>query len=151
VKFTSPLIRSGGPGETASNLNKFYSACGAPCRDQNSPAVNVFAGPWNAPGIPGCRDAANYIVNEIKAYFPTDNLPWYITNWSRLGTYNISDQVDAMKVIDYFFQSGSPVQRVYWFGATDFGGYSGNNFLTQATSNGQTLGQIWKANCDTLS
>jgi hypothetical protein len=150
------LLRAGEPGVTASNLNEFYTACGSPCRDPTSHAyinvnaVNVFVGPWNTQGVQGCRDAANYMVGEIKAYYPTDKLPWYITNWSRLGTYNISDQVDAMNVINLFFQSGSPVQRIYWFGATDYGGNSGNNFLTQKTSNGQTLGQIWKVKCDSL-
>lgn len=156
VKFTSPLLRAGEPGVTASNLNQFYAACGAPCRDRNNPAyininaVNVFVGPWNVAGVQGCIDAANYMVNEIESYYPTDNLPWYITNWSRLGTYNISDQVDAMGVIHLFFQSDSPIQRIYWFGATDYGGNSGNNFLTQQTSNGQTLGQVWKSKCDTI-
>ena len=150
------MLRAGEPGVTASNLNQFYVACGAPCRDRNSPAyininaVNVFVGPWNVAGIQGCRDAAIYMVNEIKAYYPTDNLPWYITNWSRLGTYNISDQMDAMDVVQLFFQSGSPIQRIYWFGATDYGGNSGNNFLTQPTLDGRTLGQIWKSKCDTL-
>jgi hypothetical protein len=143
VRFTSPLLRAGSPGVTASNLNAFYAACGSQCRNQSSPsyinvnAVNVFVGPWNAAGIQGCRDGANYMVNEMKAYFPTDNLSWYVTNWSRLGTFNVSDQVDAMNVIHLFFQSGSPVERIYWFGATDYGGNSGNNFLTQTTPNGK--------------
>ena len=112
------MLRAGEPGVTAANLNAFYSACGAPCRDPTSPAyvninaVNVFVGPWNVAGVQGCRDAANYMVNEIKAYFPTDNLPWYITNWSRLGTYNISDQVDAMGVVHLFFQAGSGVKKM---------------------------------------
>jgi Glycosyl hydrolase catalytic core len=156
VQFTSPLLRSGPPGVTAANLNEFYTACGSQCRNRTSPAyinvnaVNVFIGPWNAPGIQGCRDGANYMTNEVKAYYPTDNRPWYITNWSRLGTYNTSDQVDAMKVIGLFFEIGSPIQRIYWFGATDYGGNSGNNFLTQKTGNGQTLGQIWRSNCDAL-
>ena len=34
------------------------------------------------------------------------------------------------QAIDAFFDEGSPVQRVYWFGATDYGGGTVNNFLT---------------------
>ena len=163
VQFTSPLLRAGGEGVIASNLNTFYSACGPACHDPKSPAyininaINAFVGPWNAPGIDGCRDAANYVTNEVRNY-NSDNVasrrPWYVTNWSRLGTFDIQDQVNAMLVIKNFFDITSPIQRVYWFGATDYGGNSGNNFLTSelVTAGGvsTTLGQIWEANCNAL-
>jgi hypothetical protein len=155
VKFTSPLLKAGESGVIASNLNEFYDACGPACRNPGSPAyinvnaVNAFVGPWNTAGVEGCRDAATFITNEVKAY-NSDGLPWYITNWSRLGTTNIDDQAYAMEVIHLFFGGGSPIERIYWFGATDYGGGSSNNFLTQFTASGQTLGQVWKANCDTL-
>ena len=154
VKFTSPLLHAGGSGVIQANLDQFYAACGAGCNDPANPAyinvnaVNAFVGPWNRAGIDGCRDAAIFVTNEVKS--ATDGRPWYITNWSRLGTSNISDQADAMKVLASFFESGSLIERVYWFGATDYGGGSSNNFLTQVTSSGQTLGQIWKISCDQL-
>jgi hypothetical protein len=163
VQLTSPLIRAGDAGVIASHLNTFYRACGPVCHDINSPAyihinaVNAFVGPWNAPGIDGCRDAANFITNELRSYNienPENRRPWYITNWSRLGTFDVQDQVNAMMVIKDFFDITSPIERIYWFGATDYGGNSGNNFLTEklVTSSGvsTTLGQIWEANCNVL-
>ena len=154
VKFTSPLLKAGGAGVVAKNLDTFYAACGPGCRDPSSSAyinvnaVNAFVGPWNKAGIEGCRDAASFMTGELKAY--PDGLPWFITNWSRLGTSNIDEQADAMKVLNLFFAAGSRIQRIYWFGATDYGGASSNNFLTKVTSSGLTLGQVWKANCDAL-
>ena len=160
VQFTSPLLRAGGEGVIASNLNTFYAACGSVCHDPKSPAyininaINAFVGPWNAPGINGCRDAANYITNEVRSYNTNNSVgrrPWYVTNWSRLGTLDIQDQVNAMLVIKSFFVATSPIQRIYWFGATDYGGNSGNNFLTSTLVSkdgvSTTLGQIWEANC----
>jgi hypothetical protein len=163
VQFTSPLLRAGGNDIIAININTFYMACGPTCHDPKSPAyinanaVNAFVGPWNRPGINGCRDSADFITNEVKNYNINNivgSRPWYVTNWSRLGTFNIYDQVDAMNVILQFFLTGSPIQRIYWFGATDYGGNSGNNTLTTPliTSNGSSisLGQIWAANCKLL-
>jgi hypothetical protein len=163
VKFTSPLLRAGSSGAIITYLNTFYTACGPSCHDPQSPAyininaINAFVGSWNDPGIDGCRDGAKFITNEVINYNDKNSdgsRPWYITNWSRLGTYNTIEQVDAMNVIDEFFVSGSPVQRIYWFGATDYGGNSGNNFLTTqvTTTSGdtKTLGQIWEAKCKTL-
>ena len=163
VQFTSPLLKAGSEGAIVTHLNTFYAACGAACHDPESPAyininaINAFAGPWNSPGIQGCRDGASFVTNEMIAYNRNNaagSRPWYVTNWSRLGTYDILDQVDAINAIEYFFASGSPVQRIYWFGATDYGGNSGNNFLTASVtlSNGvtTTLGQLWKSKCDTL-
>lgn len=152
--FTSPLIRAGESGVIQSNLAEFYAACGSACRDPTGPAyinvhaVNAFVGPWNQAGIAGCRDAAIFMTNEVQKF--SDGLPWYITNWSRLGTSNIDEEADAMRVLAQFFVTGSPIQRIYWFGATDYGGGSSNNFLTQRTASGQTLGQIWKSNCDAI-
>jgi hypothetical protein len=163
VQFTSPLIRAGGEGVIASNLNNFYAACGSVCHDPKNPAyinanaINAFVGPWNAPGIEGCRDAANFITNEVRSYnnnYTTSRRPWYVTNWSRLGTFDIQDQVNAMLVIKNFFDTTSPIERIYWFGATDYGGNSGNNYLTSklVTTDGAstTLGKIWDANCNAL-
>ena len=162
VQFTSPLLKAGSDGAIVTRLNEFYTACGSACHDPQSPAyinvnaINAFAGPWNAPGLEGCRDGAGFVTNETIAYNRNNNAgsrPWYVTNWSRLGTYDILDQVDAINAIDVFLSNGSPVQRIYWFGATDYGGNSGSNFLTSlVTLNGQTttLGQIWKTKCDTL-
>jgi hypothetical protein len=161
LQFTSPLIRAGSPNVIATHLNTFYSACGPVCHDVNHAAyininaVNAFVGPWNTPGIVGCREAADYITNELISY-NTNNIssrrPWYITNWSRLGTNQVQDHVDAMTVLSHFFVNNSPIQRIYWFGATDYGGNSSNNFLTTQynSSTTTTLGKIWASNCKAL-
>lgn len=159
VRFTSPLLRAGGTGALSSNLNAFYAACGSVCHDPTSPAyininaINAFVGTWNRAGRDGCLDAANFITNEIRNYSDSRGRPWFVTNWSRIGTSDVNAQVDAMSVISQFFVAGSPVQRIYWFGATDYGGNSQNNFLTTSVVSNEvttTLGQIWKSNCNAL-
>jgi len=159
VKFTSPLLRA---DNTEANLRSFFLACGAACSDRSSPAyidvigVNVFCGPWNmAPGlapVEGCRAGARYMVGifqnlpQVRA-----GLPVYVTNWSRLQVNAAADQLAAMYAIDAFYSSNSPVERVYWFGAIDYGGGSTNNFLTDFVTSGadagKTLGQVWASTC----
>lgn len=82
--------------------------------------VNVFAGNWNRAGLDGCLDAASFIRNEVQKL--SYGIPVYLTNWSRLFTTSVQDQADCMKATSTYFISGSPVKRVYWFGATDYGG-----------------------------
>jgi hypothetical protein len=82
------------------------------------------------------------------------NLPVYNTNWSRVQTSNPQDQAEAIDTIAEFFPASAPsnlvVERVYWFGATDFGGGASSNLLTQVLSDGSTLGQLWRNKCDSL-
>merc|ERR1711936_924984 len=52
VRVTTPLLKADKPAEY---LEKFWSACGAPCSDTGNPAyidivaVNPFCGHWNIP------------------------------------------------------------------------------------------------------
>jgi hypothetical protein len=148
------LIKAGGSGVIASNAAKFFNACGMPCRDSKNPAyidvvsVNAFAGNWNRAGLEGCLDAATFVRNEVQKL--TYGIPVFITNWSRLFTTSVQDQADCMKATGAYFSPGSPVKRVYWFGATDYGGVSSNNKLTNVLPDGKTLGQLWQATCDAL-
>ena len=65
-------------------------------------------------------------------------------NWSRLQSSNPADQVDAMNSIDEFFQPSGVVERVYWFGARDFGGGAETTgYLTNRLPDGRTLGEVW--------
>merc|ERR1712224_535236 len=58
-KITSPLIKAGGSGVIAGNLQQFFNACGAPCSDPSNQAyidviaINAFCGVFN--GSAGCR------------------------------------------------------------------------------------------------
>jgi len=159
TKITSPLLKAGGGGVLLGNLDAFFNACGPACKNPNDPAyidviaINAFCGDFNGPD--GCRDGASFIYNEaISCSNAYSGIPVYITNWSRLQTANPQDQVDAIEAIEKFFPSSAAnnpvVERVYWFGATDFGGGSSNNFLTQVLADGSTLGERWKNKCDSL-
>jgi hypothetical protein len=159
TKFTSPLLKAGEAGTLNKNLNDFFSSCGPPCYDTNDPAyidiiaVNGFCGDFNGPA--GCRGGAAFIYNEAISISKSFRNPVYITNWSRLQTNNPDDQIDAIDAIDEFFPSSNNdndgvVKRVYWFGATDFGGDSSNNFLTTVLSDGNTLGELWRNKCESL-
>jgi hypothetical protein len=55
-----------------------------------------------------------------------------------------------MQVVGTFFGAGSPIERVYWFAATDYGGNTSNHLLTNELPNGKKLGEIWKTACDAL-
>ena len=159
TKITSPLLKAGGPGVLTGNLRDFFTSCGPPCADKSDPAyvdiiaINAFCGDFNGPS--GCRGGAGFIYNEaLAASGAFGNLPVYVTNWSRLQTSNPQDQVDAINAIEEFFPNTGPsnpvIERVYWFGATDFGGGSSNNFLTQVLADGSTLGELWRQKCDSL-
>jgi hypothetical protein len=160
TKVTSPMLKAGGPGVLRRNLDDFFSACGSACLDRNDPAyidviaINAFCGDFNGPT--GCFGGASFIYDEAVATSNVfNNIPVYITNWSRLQTSDPQDQVEAIDAIDEFFprsinDEDRIVQRVYWFGATDFGGGSSNNFLTNTLSDGNTLGELFRAKCDSL-
>jgi len=165
TKVTSPMLKAGGPGVLRQNLQEFFDACGPACFDLEDPAyidiiaINAFCGDFNGPA--GCRGGAAFIYNEALATSNVfGNLPVYITNWSRLQTSNPEDQLEAIEAIDAFFPSTNNnnngtdnriVQRVYWFGATDFGGGSSNNFLTTVLNDGTSLGEHWRSKCDSLA
>ena len=157
VKFTSPLFKA---DDAPRYMAEFFSACGARCDDPSDVAyidvvaANPFCGPWNtpAPGDPrGCRGAAVWVTDSIKSSPHLGNRPIYMTNWCYLGGQTPDDQVAAIEATDAFFAAGSPVERVYWFGAQDYGGGTVNNFLADATGAGRTLGQLWADECETLA
>ncbi len=155
TRVTSPLIRSGDADVIPNNVGAFFEACGAPCVDPTSPAyidvvaINAFCGPWNGGN---CDAAVAFVVDEVRKI--EEHLPVYITNWSYLSSESAQDQVAALESSDGFFGDGSPVERVYWFGAQDFGGGTSNNFLSNTVTgrDGETttLGSLWKAECDGL-
>eukprot|EP00581_Thalassiosira_minuscula_P011606 CAMPEP_0183715176 /NCGR_PEP_ID=MMETSP0737-20130205/9516_1 /TAXON_ID=385413 /ORGANISM="Thalassiosira miniscula, Strain CCMP1093" /LENGTH=464 /DNA_ID=CAMNT_0025944261 /DNA_START=95 /DNA_END=1489 /DNA_ORIENTATION=- len=157
TKVTSPLVKAGSNGVIEQNLRSFLDACGAACVDETDPgyidilAINAFCGPWN--GDAGCRGGASFIYNQaVSASNAFNSLPIYITNWSRLQTWDPADQLDAIDAVDEFFpSSGGVVERVYWFGARDYGGGSETtSYLTNTLNDGSTLGQAWRTKCDTI-
>lgn len=162
IKVTSPLLKAGSEGVLGGNINAFFDACGPACFDVHDPAyidiiaINAFCGDFNGPA--GCRGGAEFITKEATQLYQQYSLPIYITNWSKLGTSHPDDQLEAMDAIDEFFipqrddtnQDDGIIERVFWFGATDYGGGSSNNFLTTELSNGVTLGDYWYDKCNTL-
>ena len=54
VKFTTPLIRSGGDNVIEANLKAFWDACGDCESNIDVVAVNAYCGSWNVP--PGTED-----------------------------------------------------------------------------------------------
>ena len=163
-KFTSPLFRS---DSLSKNVDTFFKECGSHCTDQNSTAyidivaVNAFCGPWNmkkrkhptkAQALQGCEDGAKYIVNELKSLKQLRGgaVPVWITNWGRLAVSTADDQEAAIGAIPSFFGKESPVERVYYFTATDYGGHTTNNFLVNSTSSGKTLGAILDDTCKNI-
>lgn len=158
VRITSPLVKADDPAEY---LRTFFQSCGTACSDPSSPAyidiigVNAFCGSWNLPvgTAEGCRGGAAYVINQLSA----DTLggrPVYVTNWSYLGSSTASAQLAALDATDAFFAAGSPVERVYWFGARDYGGGTSTNMLTDVVETGEraghTLGELWANKCDGL-
>ncbi|KAL1511726.1 hypothetical protein AB1Y20_005014 [Prymnesium parvum] len=157
VRFTTPMLKA---DNASGRLLRFWSACGAPCSNESSPAyidivaVNPFCGVWNLPvgTAAACRNGAAFVLNDLRPVLRGRAV--YVTNWGYLGSSTAAAQLAAMDATDAFFVDGSPVARVYWFGATDYGGGTTNNFLDRTVESGdragQTLGAIWKAKCDSL-
>lgn len=157
VKFTTPLLKA---DAAATYLQEFWAACGAPCSDATSPSyidvvgMNPFCGSWNEPAgtAEGCRNGINWVVNGVK--WALGGRPLYITNWGYLGSSTTSAQVAAIEATDAFFASDFPVERVYYFGAIDYGGGTTKNMLTDTVESGdqagKTLGTIWAEKCASL-
>merc|ERR1719326_1424436 len=112
-------------------------------------ASNVFVGSWNGGNLAGGVD---WSVNQFKPISSKyNNMPFYVTNWGYLGTSSANDQVSAMRVTSSFFTYGSPVVKVFYFAAKDYGGNTYNNgFDVYASSAGGTLGQAWEQTCSGL-
>lgn len=150
IKVTSPLLRAGGPGVIHNHMKEFFDACGNRCFDKSDPAyidviaVNAFLDNSSQSAMAG----ANFIYNEsLDTSVAFHDLPVYITNWAWLGSNsNLDKQKQAISAIDAFFPaSDSVIKRVYWFGATDYGGGGKSNFLSE-----NNLGQVWRNKCSSL-
>lgn len=160
TKVTGPLLKAGESGVLESNMRVFMDACGAACSDESDPAyidiiaINAFCGPWNDQ-YGGCRSGASFINQEATAVSNAfSNIPIYITNWARLQTTSPSDQINAIDAVDEFFPSSGDgvVERVYWFGARDFGGGAETStYLTNVLPDGRTLGELWSSKCDGIN
>ena len=96
----------------------------------------------------GVEGGAKYIIDTLNNV-ERKNKPVYITNWAYLGGVVADDQLVALKATDEFFSADSPIERVYWFGAQDYGGgtVDTTNYLTEATTDGSTLGDLWNLKC----
>ena len=153
--FTTPLLRA---PDLAKNAKTFLDTCGTGCTDPSSKyyigiiAVNVFA---TGTSEDDCKGGAQWTVNAVKEIPQTKTMPVYVTNWAVGAGKNPSkdDQINAMKAIKYFFKPeapDSPIQRVYWFGATSYEDGSdepkdSNNNLTL-----DDLGDKWEYYCNLL-
>jgi len=158
VRITTPLVKADDP---AGYLRTFFQSCGPACSDRNSPAyidvlgVNAFCGSWNAPvgTADGCRGGAAYVISQLPAEL-LHGRAVYITNWSYLGSRTAADQLAALDATGAFFSAESPVERVYWFGAIDYGGGTSNNMLANVVESGEhagsTLGELWANMCAAL-
>lgn len=163
VKFTTPLFKT---DNINVDIRKFFNELTKidnTSQNINSPtyidiiAINVFCGSWNNNN---CRGGIEYILTELNKL--PDNLkskPIYITNWSYLGIDGTPDkQVAAMEATPYFFDPSNNypdinIERVYWFGAKDYGGNTPNeiNFLTKSVpSLNKKLGEIWNNICSSI-
>jgi len=156
AKVTGPLLKAGSSGAIQQNMQTFFDACGTACFDPADPAyidiiaINGFCGPWNGPA--GCRGGAKFIYDEaVSVSGAFNDLPVYMTNWSRLQTSDSLEQVDAIDSIDEFFPASGVVERVYWFGARDYGGGAETTgYLNNVLQDGRSLGEVWRTKCDSI-
>lgn len=180
VRVTTPLLKA---DQVAQNLEEFWAVCGDECNNRSSPAyidivaANPFCGFWSqgctnetdcwtrdepsgAQAAEGCRKGARSVVRDL--FNSLRGRPVMMTNWGYLGTSTTESQVAAIEATDAFFEplviNGrsiySPVERVYYFGATDCCGDTTRNFLTDTVlagaRAGATLGELWHERCESL-
>eukprot|EP00746_Dinoflagellata_sp_MGD_P053509 gnl/MRDRNA2_/MRDRNA2_235367_c0_seq1.p1 gnl/MRDRNA2_/MRDRNA2_235367_c0~~gnl/MRDRNA2_/MRDRNA2_235367_c0_seq1.p1 ORF type:complete len:394 (-),score=44.89 gnl/MRDRNA2_/MRDRNA2_235367_c0_seq1:63-1202(-) len=191
MRFTTPLVKA---DQLIKNLDEFFNACGNACLTRSNAAfidiiaINPFCGTWNFEGSPqvpidpsdasldwksGCSTGAAWILEQLNMLSNTKyaNLKVHLVNWGVLGAKEAADQLGAIFTTAEYFARGSPVERVYYFGATDYGGGTTNNFLSNILSEaainaridswssykshwnwtryyGKTLGFVWGDYCN---
>mgnify|MGYP001304365739 CR=1 FL=1 len=166
MKFTSPLFKSGPKGVLVDNINEFFDTLNElsnyAANYIDVIAVNTFCVKPESPNSYNeatCPSGVKFILDELNNL--SNNLkskPIYITNWSYLGPDATPDkQVAAMEAARNFFDKDNypdiNIERVYWFGAKDYGGgtQNNNNFLTKSVpSLNKKLGEIWNNICSTI-
>jgi hypothetical protein len=149
---TTPLVRYDNSSNIRAQMEKFFNACQPDCLDTNSTAyvdilaVNVFCNPDQE----NCNTTVTEATGALHALSSAFNSrPVYVTNWGVLDSQVSSKLQSTMEATPGFFASGSPVERVYWYGGNST---DSSNLMLQAVQ-GQplSLGDVWEQTCTAIN
>jgi hypothetical protein len=152
VRVASPSVRYESPEQVKNQFSEFFDACRPSCdkKDDDSYvdllALRVFCDPDKEFCDKKVEEVTGVLM-DLSASF--DARPVHITGWGVLKTNATSKLLEAMKATDGFFENGSPIKRVYWWG----GGATDSTNLELQTDDGQdkTLGDVWVDTCKALN
>merc|ERR1711953_574141 len=103
-----------------------------------------------APGLlPRCLlITKDLLKNEVDLIRQNNgNRPVILGNFAWLGANTADQAVEAIANSRIFDRSWSGLEAVFYFGATDYGGGTSNNFLHSQASSGSTVGAALISRC----
>jgi len=149
TRITSPMFSDNG-GPAQDKFQRFFHACGAGCSDPASPYfVDVLAVNQWLTG-PSSNHAANelWIKDEVaKISSANGDRPVILGNFGWLGATSADQHAEAIRNSPVWDRSWSGLEAVFYFAATDYGGGSSHNRLSEETSSGTTLAEVLVERC----
>ena len=152
VRVSTPLVRYDNAEQLRTNMLQFFDACKPGCLDPEDPSyINVLAAQvFCNPDVEECAEKATAAMEALKGLSEEyDARPVHITSWGVLDSEEPLALTQAMDATPAFFEQGSPVERVYWYG----GNTTDATNLSLQTVDGKgdlSLGQLWVQRCDSF-
>lgn len=141
TRVTTPLFTDHG-GPAAEKFQAFFSRCGIECSTPGSDYyIDVLAtNQWLLSPQSSHTDREEWIRNEVNQISQNHgNRPVILGNFAWLHANSADQQVEAITNSRIWDRAWSGLEAVFYFGATDFGGNTTNNFLSSQTSTGSTI------------
>jgi hypothetical protein len=149
TRVTTPLFTDHG-GTAQEKFRRFFERCGEDCSDPNSDYYIDVLGTnqWLLNPQASHSDRENWIRSEINQISQNHgSRPVVLGNFGWLNATTADEQVEAISNSRIWDRSWSGLEAVFYFGATDFGGGTINNFLYSQTSAGSTIGSALIERC----
>jgi hypothetical protein len=148
VRITTPLFTEH-QGPAQAKFQAFFARCGPQCSDPTSNYyIDVLATNQWLVNSDRRRDEEEWIKNEVTQIRQSNgNRPVILSNFAWLGASTADEAVEAIVDSRIWDRSWSGAEAVFYFGATDYGGRTTNNFLYSQTSSGSTVGAALISRC----
>lgn len=149
TRITTPFFTDHG-GAAQDKFQTFFARCGQGCSDPSSNYyIDVLAtNQWLLNPQSSHRDHEDWIKSEASQISTRNgNRPVILGNFAWLNGKTADQQAESILSSRIWDKSWSGLEAVFYFGATDFGGSTRNNFLYSQTSDGTTIGSTLIGRC----